>query len=81
MNAPEPMITTQEVREVVMRGAVIEDYQEDARGHSCLMLGWGDKKRPVHVVCAEKPDYLAIITAYLPSRDQWEQDWQTRKRR
>lgn len=81
MNAPERMISTQEVRAVVMRGAVIEDYPEDVRGHSCLMLGWGDKKRAVHVVCAAKSDYLAIITAYLPSSDQWEQDWQSRKRR
>ena len=81
MNAPERMISTQEVRAAVLLGAVIEDYPEDVRGHSCLMLGWGDENRPIHVVCAEKPDYLAIITAYLPSQDEWEQDWQTRKKR
>ena len=80
MNSPERMISTQEVRAVVLRGVVIEDYPEDARGHSCLMLGWGERNRPLHIVCAPKADYLAIITTYLPSPDQWEQDWQTRRK-
>ncbi|MCU1236766.1 MAG: hypothetical protein JWP63_4733, partial [Candidatus Solibacter sp.] len=30
------MISVVEVRRVVMRGEIIEDYPEDARGHSCL---------------------------------------------
>ena len=81
MNAPERMISTREVRAVVFHGVVIEDYPEDARGHSCLMLGRGDRGRPIHVVCAPKLDYLAIITAYLPSEEQWELDWRTRKER
>jgi hypothetical protein len=80
MNSPERMISTQEVRAVVLRGVVIEDYPEDARGHSCLMLGWGERNRPLHIVCAPKADYLAIITTYLPSPDQWELDWQTRRK-
>jgi len=81
MDAPERMISTQEVRAVIFDGEVIEDYPEDVRGHSCLMLGRGDENRPVHVVCAPKSDYLAIITAYLPNPRQWELDWRTRKER
>jgi hypothetical protein len=81
MNAPERMISTQEVRAVISHGVLVEDYPEDVRGHSCLMLGWGDRERPIHVVCAPKSDYLAVITAYLPSQEQWEQDWRTRKKR
>ena len=34
MNSPERMISTHEVRAVVYRGVVIENYPEDARGHS-----------------------------------------------
>ncbi len=79
MNAPERMISTQEIRTVIAEGVVIEDYPEDARGHSCLLLGYGNDNRPLHVVCAPKSDYLAIITAYLPGADKWEADWQTRK--
>ena len=79
MNATERMISTREVRAVIFRGELVEDYPEDAHGHSCLMLGWGDDDRPIHVVCAPKSDYLAVITAYLPNSAQWEQDWRTRK--
>ncbi len=81
MNAPERMISTQEVRAVVEQGQLIEPYSEDVRGPSCLMLGYGHKRRPIHVVCAPKSDYLAIITAYLPDPAKWEADWQTRKER
>jgi hypothetical protein len=79
MNTPERMISTQEVRAVVTQGQLVETYPEDVRGHSCLLLGYGDNLRPIHVVCAPKTDYLAIITAYLPSPAKWEADWQTRK--
>jgi len=79
MNSPERMISTQEVRTVIFQGEIIEDYPEDVRGHSCLMLGYGDNGRPIHVVCAPKSDYLAIITAYLPTENQWLADWRTRR--
>lgn len=80
MNAPQRMISTDEVRTVIFYGEVIENYPEDVRGHSCLILGQGKEGRPIHVVCAPKTDYLAVITAYLPSSNQWERDWQTRKK-
>jgi hypothetical protein len=79
MVRPERLISTVEVRHVVDTGEVIEDYPEDPRGHSCLLLGYGVGARPLHVVCAPKVAYLAIITAYLPSSDQWEDDMHTRK--
>lgn len=79
MNAPDGMISTYEVREVIFHGVVIEDYPTDVRGHSCLMLGFGQGKRPIHVVCAPQADYLAIITTYLPGPARWEPDWRTRR--
>lgn len=54
MNRPERMISTKEIRLVIELGEIIEDYLEDARGQSCLMLGRGEANRPIHVVCAEK---------------------------
>ena len=79
MARPERLLSTAEVRHVVDTGAVIEDYPEDPRGHSCLLLGYGTGARPLHVVCAPKAAYLAIITAYLPSSDHWEDDRRIRK--
>jgi len=58
-----------------MTGEVIEDYPQDSRGHSCLILGLGQNNRPIHVVCAPKNEYLAIITAYLPDALQWSSDF------
>ena len=60
------MISTSEVRAVLKNNEIIEDYPEDSRGHSCLLLGYGNEKRPIHVVCSPKDGILAIITADLP---------------
>lgn len=78
MSRPDRMIATTEVETVVKIGEVIEDYPEDARGHSCLVLGFGRNNRVIHVVCAPKDEYLAIVTAYLPSSDQWTSDFRRR---
>src|SRR5947199_4022291 len=42
MARPDRMITTTEVEAVVVHGELIEDYLEDVRGHSCLLLGFGE---------------------------------------
>ena len=62
----------------MIAGEVIEDYPEDLRGHSCLILGFGQSNRPIHIVCAPKNEYLAIITAYLPDSLQWSLDFKRR---
>ena len=80
MSRPERMISAAEVRQVVQTGEIIEDYPSDPCGHSCLMLGHGLGRRFLHVVCAPKAEYLAIITAYLPSPEAWEHNFRTRKR-
>jgi hypothetical protein len=78
MLRPERMITTAEVRRVIAEGILVEDYPEDPRGHSCLIVGRGDGDRPIHLVCAPKQDYLAVITAYVPDSDQWSEDFRVR---
>jgi len=45
-----------------------------------LILGFV-ANRPLHVVCSPKDDYLAIITAYLPSAREWEENYRKRKKR
>jgi hypothetical protein len=72
------MISTAEIRRVIEKGEVVEDYPEDARGHSCLLLGDDENSRPVHVVCSPKDEYLAIITAYLPDENEWSDDFRVR---
>ena len=78
MSRPDRMISTADVRKVIEDCEIIEDYPEDSRGHSCLLLGKATDGRPVHVVCSPKDDYLAIITAYIPDSGQWADEFKTR---
>lgn len=79
MNSEARLISTKEVEFKVFEGEIIEDYPEDKRGHSCLING-RIKQRPIHVVCAPKDDYLAVITAYLPNKEKWEINFKKRKK-
>lgn len=78
---PDRMIKRQEISQTIFDGELIEDYPDDVRGHSCLILGRGDENRAIHVVCSPKEDYLAIITAYLPDPGEWSSDFKKRKKR
>jgi len=42
------------------------------------MLGYGLDSRPIHIVCAPKDDFLAVITAYLPDAEEWSEDFKKR---
>ena len=80
MSREERLISPTDVRQVVFDGEVVEDYPEDSRGRSCLILGYAKDGRPVHVVCAPKDDYLAVITAYVPESSQWDAEYKRRLR-
>lgn len=78
MSRPDRMITTDEIRDAVLLGEIIEEYLEDQRGESYLIFH-AKPNRVIHVVCAPKAEYLAIITAYLPAPDQWSLDLKVRR--
>ena len=77
MSRPDRMISTKEVRDTVLFGEIIEEYPDDQRGQSCLVFHTKEN-RVIHVVCAPKTEYLAIITAYLPAPEQWSSDFKVR---
>lgn len=64
---------------MLTNGEVIEEYLDDPRGPSALMLGRGQSDRAIHVVAAPKEEYAAVITAYLPDRAMWKDDMKTRR--
>jgi hypothetical protein len=73
-------IKAEDIEQAIEKGAIIEDYSEDRRGPSCLILGFAGK-RPLHVVCGRlDADEILIITAYEPDATEWENDWKTRRR-
>jgi hypothetical protein len=60
---------------------ILEDYPGDERGPACLVLGWADLVRPLHVVIGygdEPGAYIDVITVYEPDEHQW---YNHRKRR
>ncbi|MGR3219903.1 MAG: DUF4258 domain-containing protein [Candidatus Anammoxibacter sp.] len=61
-----------EIREAGRDVKIIEDYPEDKYSPSCLLLGFTDTKRPLHIqVSQADTDFVKIITIYEPSEDEW----------
>lgn len=74
-------ITIREIEEAVLseRSEVIENYPDDPRGASCLVLGFTEGGLPLHLVCGVSlPDVMVIVTVYRPHPDKWF-DWRVRK--
>jgi len=55
-----------DVEEALLSGRILENYPEDKRGESCLVVGFSDSGVPVHIVCGERDDKVVIITVYIP---------------
>lgn len=51
---------------------IIEDYPEDKYGPSCLILGFTNTARPLHIQCSHplRP-LIKIITLYEPAPALW----------
>jgi hypothetical protein len=65
-------ILVNEIREAARTAEIIEDYPNDKYGPSCLLLGFTQAGRPVHIQCSypSRP-LLKIITVYEPSAGEW----------
>ena len=76
------MIYTWELEDALRNGEIIEDYIDDPRGTSCLVLGFCGPK-PIHAVCTIKiePEELLLITVYDPSKkpDKWTENYRERR--
>jgi len=53
--------------EALLAGRILEQYEDTGRGESCLVVGFSDAGKPVHVVCGRMGDWMVIITVYIPS--------------
>ena len=71
-------IRSPEIEQVVLSGEVIEDYPDDKYGPSCLILGYTNAKRPLHVQIGYSQQ-IKVITVYEPEPDEWDDDLKTRK--
>ncbi len=74
-------ISMREIEEALLsnRLDVIEDYPNDPRGASCLLVGFTRESKPIHLVCGiSLPDVIVVITTYRPDPAEWI-DWRRRK--
>jgi len=73
-------ISLKKVRQVLERGATIEDYSSEMPEPSRLILGF-QGKRPIHVVASENQpaNEVIVITVYIPDTDKWNKDFRSRK--
>ncbi|MCS7282012.1 MAG: DUF4258 domain-containing protein [Anaerolineae bacterium] len=72
-------ISVQELREAIATGETIEDYSEDKYGPSCLVLGFTQAGRPLHIQCSYPSRPLVkMITLYEPDPSRWK-DFRVRR--
>jgi hypothetical protein len=76
------MIYTWELEDALRNGEIIENYPDDPRGASCLVLGFCGPK-PIHAVCTIKtePEELFLVTVYDPSKrpDKWTDNYRKKR--
>ena len=56
-----------EVKEAISNSIILEEYKDTGRGKSCLIVGFTNTGKPVHVICGKSDDTLVIITVYIPT--------------
>ncbi len=57
----------EEVEQAMLNGRILEHYPDTGRGESCLLAGFSDTGKPVHVVCGGMAEVLVIVTVYIPT--------------
>lgn len=72
-------IKMKEIREAVKNGEIIEQYPEDFPYPSCLILGVTIQEKYLHIVLSDDGEKSQLITAYIPSKEKWNDDLRTRR--
>ena len=75
-------LTRSEVEQALEVCEIIEDYPTEHRPlPDCLVLAKLSETQPIHAVVAidETKNRIFMVTVYLPSKEQWQDDWRTRK--
>ena len=64
-------IEDEDIRHSILKGKIIEDYPDDARGRSVLISGPIRDGRYLHVVVGVEKERPVIITVYMPLPPKW----------
>lgn len=69
----------EEIEEALLAGRILEQYEDTGRGESCLVVGFTEQGKPIHIVCGAREDVLAIITVYIPTPPKFINPYERRK--
>ena len=70
--AVERNISDLEIRQAGRNATIIEDYPDDKYSPSCLLLGFTEAGRPLHLqVSYLEADLVKIVTLYEPDESEW----------
>lgn len=74
-------ILRSDIRDIIERGKIIEEYLDDSPYPSFLIFGFA-RKKPLHALVAycESEQMIYIVTAYRPDSTHFETDFITRRR-
>ncbi len=73
-------ILLNDVLQCILNGEIIECYPTDYPYPSCLVLGFIDYGKALHVVCAMGEDNIWMITSYYPDKHEWIENFSKRRR-
>ena len=70
-----------DIIEVLKAGECVAEYPEDQPYPSYLILGFAGS-RPVHIIVARDvaDETCYVVTAYVPDRSLWSDDFRTRRK-
>jgi len=56
----------EEIEQALRHGRILEQYPDTGRGESCLVVGFTEAGKPIHVVCGRAGTGLVVVTVYVP---------------
>ena len=78
MRIRDRKIQSEAIVNTLIHGEEVAYYDDDKPFPSHLVFN-GDCESPLHVVASANAEFAYIITAYIPSLDEWESDYKTRR--
>jgi len=72
-------VSTNDVLAALSTGVIIEQYPTDYPFPSCLVLGYTQTGKALHIVCGSDGADVWLITAYFPGQAEWSDDYKQRR--
>jgi hypothetical protein len=73
-------LAIKEVEDALLNGRILEQYEDSGRGESCLIAGFTNVGKPIHVVCGKSGDWIVIITVYIPTPPKFKNPYERKNK-